>query len=252
MHRYPWLFVSRESLPRELVQRWPPSVDWGALQAAAILSAGFARDTVRAITVAASNEQVVEPSGAFPAMYAQAGEGGPLAHSVPLVDADDRLTGVLVTRGGDLPRVEWYAAPLALADSAARSAKWRDVLDQLASRAAAAGFGRARPGDKGGVVQVIPSNEGFAFVQSFYDWPADGPPALSGVSVLLGERAFAGATLADALGLARVDGALGAPASEAHLSRLYDEMSQAMRRGDWVAFGRAYTALGRLLGRSPR
>jgi len=33
---------------------------------------------------------------------------------------------------------------------------------------------------------------------------------------------------------------------------LYREMSAAMRRGDWPAFGRAYESLGALLGRRER
>jgi uncharacterized membrane protein (UPF0182 family) len=29
--------------------------------------------------------------------------------------------------------------------------------------------------------------------------------------------------------------------------RLYEQMREALRRGDWEAFGRAYDALGRLI-----
>lgn len=255
MQRFPWLFVSRESLPRELVQQWPPSVDWGAVQSGAIILAGFARDSTRAVTVAASNQQFIEPSGAFPALYSQGGDRGPLAHSTALVDADDRITGVLVSRGGDLPRAEWYAPPPNPIAGAPKPAKWRDVLDQLASRAAAAGFGRARASDKRGAVQVIPSRDGFAFVQSFYDWPADGPPSLTGVSLLLGSQLTTGPMLSVALGLPAASVAPvvpGTAVSHAQIARLYDEMASAMRSGDWVAFGRAYSALGRLLGRPAR
>jgi len=38
----------------------------------------------------------------------------------------------------------------------------------------------------------------------------------------------------------------------ARATRLYEAMRDAMRRGDWTAFGEAYDALGALLGRAPR
>ena len=43
---------------------------------------------------------------------------------------------------------------------------------------------------------------------------------------------------------------LGSRKFRAAAVQLYDRMLDAMRRGDWVAFGHAYDALGALLNRS--
>ena len=39
----------------------------------------------------------------------------------------------------------------------------------------------------------------------------------------------------------------GGPVTTASPAALYNAMREAMRRGDWVAFGRAFEALGRAL-----
>ena len=96
-----------------------------------------------------------------------------------------------------------------------------------------------------------------AFVQSAYSWPPEGPPALVRVGVIDQDSVFSGRTLADAFGVtARVDPDATEPVTDeafrARATRLYEAMRDAMRRGDWTAFGEAYDALGALLGRSPR
>jgi hypothetical protein len=96
-----------------------------------------------------------------------------------------------------------------------------------------------------------------AFVQSAYAWPPEGPPALVRVGVIDQDTVFAGRTLADAFGVTpRVDPTVGEPITDESLrvraSRLYEAMREALRRGDWTAFGEAYEALGALLSRPPR
>jgi hypothetical protein len=77
------------------------------------------------------------------------------------------------------------------------------------------------------------------------------------VGVLDQDSVFAGRTLADALGVtAVVDPNAAEPLSDESLrtraSRLYELMRDALRRGDWPAFGEAYDTLGALLARPPR
>jgi uncharacterized membrane protein (UPF0182 family) len=96
-----------------------------------------------------------------------------------------------------------------------------------------------------------------AFVQSAYAWPPEGPPALVRVGVIDQDSVFAGRTLADAFGVAaRIDPDAAEPITDesfrARATRLYEAMRDALRRGDWTAFGDAYDALGALLGRPPR
>jgi len=75
--------------------------------------------------------------------------------------------------------------------------------------------------------------------------------------VLDQDSVLTGRTLADALGVAApVDPSTTEPISDeslrARAGRLYDAMREALRRGDWAAFGEAYEALGALLARPPR
>jgi hypothetical protein len=62
----------------------------------------------------------------------------------------------------------------------------------------------------------------------------------------------------DALGRAAIyDGNHAASPStvaepKASAAALYNAMRDALRRGDWTAFGRAFEALGRLLGQPPK
>jgi hypothetical protein len=88
-------------------------------------------------------------------------------------------------------------------------------------------------------------------VQSFYEWPPDAPPSLAGVVMLQKGQVHTGATLREALGLARPAAPAGMGTVRARVTALYDAMSAAMRRGDWNAFGEAYAELGRLLRTAP-
>jgi hypothetical protein len=62
--------------------------------------------------------------------------------------------------------------------------------------------------------------------------------------------AAAGTTLASALGV-MLQPSTGEAAAQGdfrtRVRRLYEEMREAMRSGDWLAFGRAYDALGKLI-----
>jgi hypothetical protein len=88
-------------------------------------------------------------------------------------------------------------------------------------------------------------------VQPFYGWPADAPPFVSRVAVMLGDSARADGSLAEALGAPVPTGP--APATpEAQRERmrvLYAEMRAALQRNDWAAFGAAFNALGAILNR---
>ena len=95
-----------------------------------------------------------------------------------------------------------------------------------------------------------------ALLLSEYRWRADAPPELLRTAALLGDSVHSGVTVAAALGLG--DSPAGtAPAdptgdAAARAAAIYDRMRDAMRRGDWRAFGEAFDALGAALGRPPR
>jgi uncharacterized protein len=240
MRRFPWLFVSRDVLPSGLGATWPPPVDRASVQGEAIARAGFPGDTVTPSRVAAVKESFVESRESSPRLYAQHGTAGPLTASIAVLESSDRMVGVLLARGGSEPRVEWHRV--------ASQIPWRGVLDELWAGAKRAGlYGAKRGADRRGQVQLLPFTEGFAFAQSFYTWPTDGPPALRGVVVLDGGETHAGATLSEALGVSRPTPGGVTAALRTRITALYEEMSAAMRRGDWKAFGDAYASLGRLL-----
>jgi hypothetical protein len=106
-------------------------------------------------------------------------------------------------------------------------------------------------------VRAIPLADRIIFAQSAYAWPAEGPPTLVRVTASDGDSVFFGRTLGDAFGVTAapvVD--QGEPLTEEGLRdraiKLYEAMREAMRRGDWAAFGDAYEALGALLARPTR
>ena len=239
IRRYPWLFTSRALLPSGLNALWPPHVDWAAMQANALVHTGFHGDTINPKRVAHAGGSFNDAGADTPLLFLNQGDTGALAWSEAVVDSDDRIIGAVVARGGEVPRTEWHRV--------SGTTSWRAVLEKLLAAAGAAGFDHGTARGRRGTVQVLPTRTGIVFAQSFYDWPADGPPSLTGVVLYDGKTSATGATLAQALGVIRPATATGTAAFRSRVNALYEIMSNAMRHGDWIAFGDAYTSLGRLL-----
>ena len=239
MRRYPWLFTSRALLPSALNALWPPHVDWSAMQADALVHTGFHGDTINPKRIAHASGSFNDAGADTPLLFLNQGDSGALAWSQAILDSDERIIGALVARGGEVPRTEWHRV--------SGTTSWRGVLEKLLAAAGAAGYDHGIARGRRGAVQVLPSRTGIVFAQSFYDWPSDGPPSLTGVVLYDGKTSAAGATLAQALGVIRPATASGTEAFRSRVNALYNDMSNAMRRGDWIAFGDAYTGLGRLL-----
>ena len=105
-----------------------------------------------------------------------------------------------------------------------------------------------------GPVRTVPYGKASAFLQTAYSWRTDGAPAIRVVAVMLGDTVRTGTSVAAAAGLpAPVLPAvpLTLTGFRTRVDALYGEMREAMRRGDWTAFGVAYEALGRLLQAPP-
>ena len=88
-------------------------------------------------------------------------------------------------------------------------------------------------------------------VQPLYASRADGATLLA-VAATTDTVVTAGRTLAEALGSRGIQSTappVSAADFRAAAEQLYARMADAMRRGDWVAFGHAYDALGELLAR---
>jgi len=86
-----------------------------------------------------------------------------------------------------------------------------------------------------------------AFVQPRYRWRPQSIPSLNRIALLSGDTARSIAPLSNA---AR-PGEPSLPSGDfrASVAAAYAAMRDAMRRGDWVAFGRAFDARGRALAR---
>ena len=139
----------------------------------------------------------------------------------------------------------WY--PLA-----APGPRWSAVLDRLRSVDSAGGAARDGGPLATGRVRVVPTRSGIAFLQPSYRWRPQNVPSIGRVALLAGDTAR---SVAPPFGLVPPVPALPATASpevKNSASALYAAMRDALRRGDWVAFGRAFDALGRLLAPEKR
>ncbi len=259
VHRFPQLFVSWSAVPQALVSQTPPEIDGGLAAAAGFAASGAFLGTPpgdRALAAErvelADNADTVLGTGQPPCVALKFPEGVSCTWSVPLVDARDRVTGVIMATGGIHRRILWV--PL---DSTAP--RWPSALDRL-QRAADSGAARREGPAARGRVRSVVIGDHLALVQPDYAWRSDDAPSLTGVTVALGDTAHAGETIALALGVADTVRAPGGHAStgpgttdqfHARVQALYDTMQSALRRGDLTAFGAAFGTLGRLLGHPP-
>jgi hypothetical protein len=176
--------------------------------------------------------------------------GESAAWTVPVLDDAGDVRGVMIVTGGRARGTYWL-------ERRGPPIRWNEILDRLRhTRDSIPGRPR-EPTLRAGRVRVVPFTDRLAFVQSAYEWPPEGPPALLRVGVLDQDSLFAGRTLADAFGVTAVlDPDAAEPISDeslrARAARLYDAMRDALTRGDWAAFGDAYERLGTLLARPPR
>lgn len=233
MERYPALFVDEREVPPSVASVLLPHAD--AVRARAITFARLGPTELdaparrRHLAVEHGADSIVG-GGVTPAAL-RGGDG--LSIVVPVLGEDDRLAGAVVASGPSA-RSRWIPA----GDSAPF---WELVLDRLRSADSTSARRDARP--VRGRVRLLPGAEAFTFVQPTYLWPSRGGPTLAGVNT------FAGGVSASA-GLAWVPPGTAAgdtAASPPDARALYTRMREALRRGDWRAFGAAFDSLGRAL-----
>ncbi|MBX7118231.1 MAG: UPF0182 family protein [Gemmatimonadaceae bacterium] len=239
--RFPAIFTPRSRAPRWMATGLPPAVDWALVQGAMMGRTGVHGDTLPVGQLARVDDADADLVAGPPTLF-QLDSSGTLGWGVP-VATTDRLAGVLLASGGLRQRTTLLPP--------GGDRDWTAILEDLQEAADRAGIGRVLKDSRRGRVQTIPTAKGPLFVQSFYDWPADGPPRLAGVVALRGSERRVGRTLAEALsqGLPDAGPAPAGDAFRAQVGQLYDAMGAALRAGDWRAYGDAWAALGRLLGR---
>jgi uncharacterized membrane protein (UPF0182 family) len=238
--RFPGAFTPLAGAPDWVRAERPPALDVMVVQGRALARVGFQGDSAawRRLTRADDADADLDAGAATQFQFgADEALGWALPVDIPSVG---RTVGIIVARGGALQRTEYHEFG---------GLGWTAVLDQLQFSADSAGFGRALPDMRRGRVQTIPSSIGPLWIQSYYQWPPDGSPVLAGVVVTSPRETKAGRTLAEALGEAAPSDALPPDAFRERVARLYDAMQAAQRISDWRAYGEAWSALGRLIGR---
>lgn len=197
------------------------------------------------------------------------------AWSVALLDDHDAVAGVATVTGGVTRTTFWSSA-------AAARPEWPTMLSQLRSaldRSAPGGTGdgvrtvladsSVRPDDRQASrgrlnrPEMLVTSRGMLLVQAARTTRADGRLAFGQVAVTDGRQVGVGPTVAAALtslgetllptpggpvATAIPEDAIGSEGA----GRWYDAMRQAMKQGNWSAFGAAFDSLGRALGRPPR
>ena len=286
IRRFPMLFTPAAQLPPALASAVPPAIDAVLAQASSFAQFGARGGAATGARRLAADDGDSAQSSAARAVsllpLPVAGEGAsapPLvpAWTLPLVDSASRLDGVLVALGGPAPRMRWV--PFVGARP-----RWADVREQLRNPAravgatslpvlgdtlgvavdsasataatAAASSADAAPrvvGSLPGQVRALPVLGAIVFLQPTYERAGDGSPMLAAVVVTAGDSTRTAHSLAAALGGAG-PASVDAGSRGDRLTRargLYDSMRQALRRGDWNAFGRALDSLGATVGSRP-
>ena len=165
------------------------------------------------------------------------------ALALPLVDETDRIRGLLIGLGGATPERStlWY--PLR-----APGPRWSVVLEQLRSLDSAGIVAREGPLAHGRV-RPVPLRSGIAYLQPVYRWRPQSVPSLVRVAMLDGDSMRSVAPPTGAAAEATAPAQIAVPRGDLRgtVTALYQSMRDALKRGDWSAFGRAFDALGRAL-----
>jgi uncharacterized membrane protein (UPF0182 family) len=121
------------------------------------------------------------------------------------------------------------------------------VIDKLRLVDSAGSAAREGPLAHGGI-RAVPVGSGIAFVQPNYRWRSQSAPTLNRVALLSGDSAR---SVAPPFGVSTPAPSVAAPSGDfrASVNSLYAAMRDALRRGDFAAFGRAFEALGKVLAR---
>ena len=239
--RFPSLFVRSTALPPGLQAALPPVLDGAMTQARAFAEAGFRGDSLELrhfATLDASDSTIArEPQRAVL-------PGIGLSVLWTLLDPQDRVRGMVAAVGGGSRETVWIPV-------ASDGLRWGGTMERLRladTSAMDAPIVHA-------AVRVLPLAGKPAYLQAAFRWRAGGVPSLARVATVVGDTVRSGPSLVAALGLAPdTPGSVAATPSDVRTraASIYGEMRDALQRGDWTAFGRAFEALGATLRAAER
>ena len=238
---FPRLFVSQTALSPALRAMLPPLSDAARTQALAFAAAGFRGDSLE-IRHFATLDGADSAAAREPTHAAMTSLGG-IALLWPLLDTADRVRGVVAATSGAVRATSW----IPMANDRRR---WGTVVDQLRTADTAVHENALVRHS----LRVVPVMGRAMYVQPTFQLRPGATPTLLRVSALFEDSVQAGATLAASLGVARSSPSEPVRAADfrLHADSLYRVMRNALARGDWTAFGRAFDALGlalRITGR---
>ncbi len=235
VHRLPSIFGTWNALPAALRTQLSPPVDGIYATAAAFGRYGGRTDAdpPRHIPILDGADTLLSTSD-IPIILPGAQS---TAISLPLVDDTDRLRGLFIGTGGANRLTVWYPLP-------APGPRWSAVIDRLRSVDSAGSAAREGPLAHGHI-RAVPVRSGIGFIQPSYRWRPESIPTLNRIALFANDtaRSLAPGAAPTATPEPRTPAAWASPSAAA----LYRAMRDALRRGDWVAFGRAFDALGRAL-----
>jgi hypothetical protein len=248
--RFPWLFVQNKNLSPALLAALPPATDGALAKAEAMARYGSS-------TIGSTPRFAARPDGADstlagegPAVFALPSPAHPTAWALPLLDASDRVTGLVVALGGPRHPVLWVPSQLT-------GPRWREQVLEPLRRTLDAPGGVPRDARRlHGRVHSVPVRGAFVFLQSLYAWRAGEPLSVARLSAFAHDSISTGNSLQEAIARGTVGwhGRTAPPSSTAELrarvAALYESMRTALRRGDLARFGAAFDSLGTLIGRS--
>jgi hypothetical protein len=233
------MFVRTTSLPAALQAALPPVNDGARVQALAFSLAGFRADSLEVRHFA--SPEGADSAGVHEPTHVSLPAAG-IASLWPLLDDQERVRGVVAAGGGAQRITSWIPV---MSDGQ----RWGAVLDRLR----AVDTSSRESGLLRSPLRAIPVSEHALYVQAVFQLRPGGSPRLLRVESLIGDSLRVGPTLPAALGAASpVLTSEAAPRDlRTRADSLYQVMREALRRGDWTAFGRAFDALGASLRASP-
>ncbi|MEP6730369.1 MAG: UPF0182 family protein [bacterium] len=231
---FPQLFKPPTAIPTSLRTMLPPLTDAAHAQALAFAAAGLLGENLEvrhfAAPDGADSSASREPTRAvIPTM-------GGVAAMWALLDSTERVRGVIAASGGEQRVTSWL--PMTSDGN-----RWGAVVDRMRTTDTLlheAGTVRTP-------LRVVPLGGKPLYVQPAFQLRPGSAPTLVRVAAVYGDSVRAGKSLAAGLGTVpnTASTSLSAtPDLRLRADSLYRAMRQALARGDWVAFGRAFDALG--------
>src|SRR5690349_5585729 len=242
--KFPTLFTPWSVLPTSLRAALPPAIDGLRAQAAAFAEYGTRVDSDVPRRIVAIDGADSALAGAVPVFTLP--RTGVTAVGLVLADASDRVRGMIIGMGGSDHRSVWYESPhLGL--------KWATILDHLHADSTANGSARDATSARG-PIRALPLDGTLVFAQPTYSWRAQAPPTLLRVGLLIDDSVRVAPSLVQLAGAPAASVTPPSPPATADIraraAALYARMREALRRGDWAAFGQAFDELGKLLASS--